>query len=197
METLLMKKYLFIFASLFAASANATLLFSNVSYTADSVTFTVDGNMQGYAEPTGTSYYSSEFSIIYGGDIWNSPDNTFLPNSWSRSIFDNKYLSGTGYTGTSLTNYASYSWSMYDSSLTDAFVNSAAVTLTMSSPRLDINALNPIISFAWGNGQNGPGYHTLLQTVNLKSSAVPEPASIALLGLGIAGLGFVRRRKAA
>ena len=33
----------------FGISANATLLFTNVNYTTDSVTFTVDGDMTGYA----------------------------------------------------------------------------------------------------------------------------------------------------
>jgi hypothetical protein len=45
------------------------------------------------------------------------------------------------------------------------------------------------IAFAYVNGQQGT------VTINIRS-AVPEPASLSLLLLGLAGLGFVRRKKA-
>jgi len=186
-----MKKILGLFILLAAGSANATLTFTNVSYTADSVTFTIDGDFSGYDSPTDPTYHD-QFSLVYGGYIWGTDYDTFETHSWSRSLFDNKSLADLGATGKSGNRY---SWTRFDSSLSDAFVSSATVTLSFLSPRLNVDAITPKISFLWGGGDS-PSRYTVLQGIDVSSHDVPEPTPLILLGFGLLGLVFSSRRKA-
>lgn len=55
-----------------------------------------------------------------------------------------------------------------------------------------------ILSASWGPavlGVNSGGDITYALNINVESKSVPEPSTLALLGLGLAGIGFVRRRK--
>ena len=61
-------------------------------------------------------------------------------------------------------------------------------TATSSTTTLSFESLN-------GVGVTSPSdFGPLLAGVNLEQ--VPEPATLSLLGLGLVGLGFMRRRKA-
>jgi len=153
-------------------SANADFTFSNVSYTADSVTFTINGDMSGYAIPD--NGVIQQFSLLYGGDIWNG-STANSPNTWSRFVFDNKTISVSGNTlndGNAIDPGKLYSFSIYDSSLNNALVSNATVTLSLGGKRLLTDAASPTISFYWGNANKSTiANSTLLATV------IPVPDS--------------------
>jgi hypothetical protein len=53
------------------------------------------------------------------------------------------------------------------------------------------------LSGTWGSSAHGLSHLTLYGIEGDGDTQVPEPGSLALLGLGLAGMGMARRRKAA
>lgn len=132
-------------------------------------------NNAGYFEvllnaDTPSNVFASTIDIKYG--LWNSP-------SVNVSVFFNSNLVGN------LIADAGYS-------------SPGPKNITFDISGLLLNGLNKI-SFD-GFGANGGDYvigKVDMNYDNLGSASVPEPASIALLGLGLAGFGFSRRKKSA
>lgn len=187
------------------ASCDAAFVFSNVSYTSNSLTFTINGDMSGYSAPTsGDPFFTGndQFSIRYnGGDIWAGVGG-FTLNSWSTSVFDNKSFDFVGNTGTFSGITPEYTWSKYTSNLSNAVATNRTVTVTFGANYLSTGAANPIVEFYWGNGSaNFSGVNnspTLLGTAVASSATpVPEPASLAFWGLGVAGALIARRKRSA
>src|SRR3569833_1554017 len=58
------------------------------------------------------------------------------------------------------------------------------------------NITSMIFSSQFGGGYAPSLDNVTLGTAGISPNAVPEPATVALLGMGLAGLGFARRRKA-
>lgn len=179
-------------AALFLSTgANAAYIFSDVSITSNAVTFTIDGDMTGYAAPNPT--YSDYFGLRYYGDIYTGSTSDITGfNLWSTSVFDNKSISYAGNTGGWYT--PPYTWSGYSlSDLTDSVATNRTVTLTVSNDFLDVKASGSI-DFIWGWSPDGVNA-TVLHTENI--NAVPVPAAVWLFGSGLIGLvSFAKRKKA-
>jgi hypothetical protein len=139
--------------------------------------FNSSGDLLAFGDDTGYSLGPDPGSAgNVGGITWDAFVGAYtLPSN------DTYYLALT-----SFSNYASV-------------LNSAGCTSSSSYSRPDGGYGGEIASGCSDPGFafTGPGYYTGSYTLNvsLLAASVPEPTTIALFGIGLAGLGFSRRRK--
>ena len=170
--------------------ANAGLIFSDVTYTDSSVTFTVNGDMSGY-DLTGVDH-TGVFALRYYGDIWGGQH--FSPNTWTGNVFDGISVSFSGNTGT-WSGY-NYSWSLLDTNVTNTDVASNnTVTVDFGTNYLVEGMSNYRIDFMSGNGNNGNSLVLGSFGTFEVNNDVPEPSTLAIFALGLMGLASRRYKK--
>lgn len=188
-----MKKILALLALLAASfgSAHASATFTDVSYTADSISFIASGNLDGYALPS----IPDQISIVYTGNIFNYSADT--PNYFIGNLFSNTsgLYGNSGGFGTP----NDYTWIGFTSVDTVSFSGSA---FTVAWDQAILNTAGTgQIQFYWGNATQVPrtlmSSFSVLDGVVSQTSAVPEPGNYMMLLMGLGMLTFLARRKAA
>lgn len=198
-----MKKIACLLVCLFAGSANAGLLLNISEDVNNDVLFAFSGSdtvNQGAVNYLRNGFWFGDIADqIYSGATngYNGITDTFLAGNTTQggtSTLGDIYLNGgVGHQiGIRLNNYNI----LTDANDGDSIYWSGAVTL-------DLN-FSDFLAGTWtGNSLNAAGSDELMllgdgyTIVVGAGAAVPEPATVALLGLGLAGVGFSRKKKAA
>ena len=181
---------------LLATVAAATLTFGSAK--ADVVTFdesagnaALHSSFSQFNDNGLTFAFNGGYSYIWGG---NSPNSNGTNNLiFTGDVGDYVAITATG-GGTFTLNSIDLATSWYDQNPQETLtVNGNPLTITNTLTTYDLNLFDVTEVDISGVPGGGP-YWTADNVVF--SAAVPEPASMALLGVGVLGLGVIRRRRA-
>jgi hypothetical protein len=148
------------FISLWASGANAALDFTVESFTANSLTFSVTGDMNGYLAPPA---YTTYLTILYEGAIW-SGGNVYPAdkNVWSSPVFDPGTITQDD-VGLTLGGVFDLTYTAYSASLDNGTIltTNQPITVTFERDFLNASATTGTVRLVWGYPPGQAGYTEL------------------------------------
>jgi hypothetical protein len=135
------------------------------------------------------------FSLSYSGEQWRS-GGTGVTNSlyFSYSIVSaNPSIDGSGFTDVASLTYTASAFSPFQSAVNG---NDFSTAISGGVSGITWNPGDYLIIRWSGEDKTGQDNGLAVDNVSFSATAVPEPATWALLGLGAAGVLALRRRRA-
>ena len=185
-----MEKIVCLFVCLFVGSANAGVILDDFEITDSSLSFHATGTISSL----GTSFHQQLSFGLVDDDTsdwitsFDAGSSTWV-EGLTNSVSTSNVYDLTGIYSDSLLTVGSSNWQIGDQ--IDIAFNFVGV---FNTSNFDINNFG--MQAGYRSGSIVSSTYDLVEGIN-PATSVPEPASIALLGLGLAGIGFSRKKKIA
>ena len=147
------------------------------------------------SSPTGGNYILADGGSSFRGAISQTISNLTAGTAYQLT-FDWATGQFAGYSGTTMEAWNVSFGKSTQSTETVTTASHGSAPWHTATMNFVASSSQQVLSFLANGTPNGLPPTLLLDNVNLQASAVPEPASMAVLATGLAAVGFVRRRRA-